>query len=577
MQATDTIRDEMHRLAAFLRQNPAALSLSPEEIALRSGVGQEAVRLVVARPLAERRESKAPSRRRSLNVALAAWADKLFRYPLVFVLVTFALTAVVMTLIPEAGTGPSQGGRSSDVSLNDAIELSVGLLMMTLHMICYFWRARARNALYGAAIVGVGTTALTLASMLSQPAVKGQSVLPLVMVFGMAVLTVLYGFVGVGFSSLGGYIRFRQEEAVLRRRSRQELLQRLFELEEALRKPVETEEADRFPWLTPLRRGVFLWTVVAGLAVGLLTSLSLLVFRPPAPGAPPTDDFVGFYVTQLVLSIVSLLLQIGMAYLGGGPVRSILVSLLFGFTSTLTSFIPLGSHASRAVQENLLMTLSVGTVMAVLLGLFAGLGATVEHRAFQARRRQANDPQVLLTEFVEIQRLLNPTSKSKCVMVVDAAKSSMMKASADPLVAEWSFRAYQEFIAEHVRACGGSIYSTAGDGAMASFDSASCAFECARTIQTKVADFNAYVNKLKDPFRLRIGIHCGEVSGELDEVEFTAVLDIAAHVEAASQVGGIAVTSTVKDQLPEHRFAELQEPIDEQRVFLAMNPTLDPE
>ena len=111
---------------------------------------------------------------------------------------------------------------------------------------------------------------------------------------------------------------------------------------------------------------------------------------------------------------------------------------------------------------------------------------------------------------------------------------------------------------------------------MAAFDDAQAAFLAARTIQSRVADFNAHVSRLKDPFRLRIGIHCGEVSGNLDEVEFTAVLDIAAHVEAASQVGGIAVTESVVDQLEGHRFVELPDPIDDQRVFVAMNPTLDP-
>jgi class 3 adenylate cyclase len=413
--------------------------------------------------------------------------------------------------------------------------------------------------------------------MLREPAVKGQAMLPLMMFFGMSVLTILYGFVGVGFSSLGGYLRFRREEAVLRRRSRQELLQRLFEIEEALRRPEIPLEEPRLPWLNGIRRNIFLWAGGVGAALGLLVSVSMLFFPAPPEGSQPTDAYTGFFLSQLVLSVVTILMQMGMSFLGGGPVRSILVSLVFGYASTLVAFIPIGSSASRVMSEHMLGNFIAGTLMAVVFGLFAGLGASVEQRALQARRRQANDPQVLLSEFVEIQRLLNPMSKSKCVMVVDAAKSSTMKANADPLIAEWSFRAYQEFIAEHVRSCGGAIYSTAGDGAMASFDSASCAFECARTIQTKIADFNAYVNKLKDPFRLRIGIHCGEVSGELDEVEFTAVLDIAAHVEAASQVGGIAVTASVKDQLPDQRFAEIQDVIDEQRVFLALNPTLDPE
>lgn len=577
MEATETNRDEMHRLAAYLRQNPGALTMSAEEIAAGSGVGAEAVRSVVARPVVERRETRAATPRRSLTQSLSSLADWLFKYPIVFIVISFVLGALAMVMVPDAKPTAEATARGMEFSINDAIELSIGLLVITLHMVCYFWRARARFPLYGGAIVGVATTGITLFSMLREPAVKNQTMLPVMMFFGMSVLTILYGFVGVGFSSLGGYLRFRREEANLRRRSRQELLQRLFEIEEALRRPEVPLEQPRLPWLNAIRRNIFLWSGVTGAALGLIVSLSMVVFPAPPEGSNPSEAYTGFFVTQLVLSVVAILLQMGMAFLGGGPVRSILVSLVFGYASTLVAFIPIGSSVSRVMSENMLANFIAGTTMAVLFGLFAGLGASVEQRALQARRRQANDPQVLLSEFVEIQRLLNPTSKSKCVMVVDAARSSAMKANADPLVAEWSFRAYQEFIAEHVRTCGGAIYSTAGDGAMASFDSAACAFECARTIQTKIADFNAYVNKLKDPFRLRIGIHCGEVSGELDEVQFTAVLDIAAHVEAASQVGGIAVTASVKDQLPDHRFAEIQDVIDEQRVYLALNPTLDPD
>lgn len=577
MEATETNRDEMHRLAAYLRQNPGALRLSAEEIAAGSGVGTDAVRSVVARPAVERRESRAAAPRKSLTATLSGFADKLFKFPLAFVVVTFVFGAIAMMLIPETKASAEQTARGMEFSISDAVELSIGLFIMTLHMLCYFWRAMARFPLWGAAIVGVATSGLTLFSVLREPAVQGQAVLPLMIVFGMGVLTILYGFVGIGFSSLGGYLRFRREEAVLRRRSRQELLQRLFEIEEALRRPETPLGERRIPWLDRIRKNIFLWAIGIGAVLGLLVSVSLLIFPAPPEGSRPTDAYTGFFVTQLFLSVLAILLQMGMAYLGGGPVRSILVSLAFGYASTLVAFIPIGSSVSRIMSGNMLANFIAGTTMAALFGLFAGLGASVEQRALQSRRRQANDPQVLLSEFVEIQRLLNPTSQSKCVMVVDAARSSAMKANADPLVAEWSFRAYQEFIAEHVRTCGGAIYSTAGDGAMASFDSAACAFECARTIQTKIADFNAYVNKLKDPFRLRIGIHCGEVSGELDEVQFTAVLDIAAHVEAASQVGGIAVTASVKDQLPDHRFAEIQDVIDEQRVFLALNPTLDPE
>ena len=63
----------------------------------------------------------------------------------------------------------------------------------------------------------------------------------------------------------------------------------------------------------------------------------------------------------------------------------------------------------------------------------------------------------------------------------------------------------------------------------------------------------------------------------INEVQFAAAIDIAAHVEKVSQVGGIAVTRSVAESLPDHRFAELAEMVDDQIVLLSLNPTLDPE
>lgn len=151
-----------------------------------------------------------------------------------------------------------------------------------------------------------------------------------------------------------------------------------------------------------------------------------------------------------------------------------------------------------------------------------------------------------------------------------------MKADADPLEAEWTFRAYQKFIEDLSARFGGRVHSTAGDGAVVYFDDCTRAFCAARTIQTEVGDFNLNVSRLKAPFRLRIGLHCGTVAGELEKVEFTEVIDIAAHVESHSQVGGILVTDPVATHLEGEALAELKETIDGYKVYMALNPTLGP-
>ncbi len=609
MPTAEGNREEMVRLAAFLRQHPDSLNLNVSEIAARAQTSEDVVRSALTSSNPQRKAAK-KAKAKDRVFSPAALLDRVFARPLLFVGLTFALAVIVAYLIPSSSDVKTTANQVS-IRLNEAVEVGAFLLAFVLHMACYAWRGLSRYAIYGAVLVGTASTTLAVGLVYLKNPVPSSPLLPLYIGAAMIMASVLYAVIGVGCSSLGAYVRFRREEASMSLRSRQDLLQRLFEIEEALRMPPPPSEVRRFawPWLDQVRSRIFLYAAVIGFGLSLIMSATTVVFPGPTPmdikrlearasQNPERADqarresmgevSAGFFVMQVLFGTLAVLVQLGLAYLAGRPVRAILVSLVCGYASTLATLIPIGTMGyqwllgddlrwSTILKGPFVPNMISGTVAAIMLGLFAGVGAYVEERAYQTRRRLANDPSALLSEFVTIQRSLNAAGQTKCVIVVDAAKSSLMKSNADPLIAEWSFRAYQQFLAEIVRDCHGRIYSTAGDGAMAAFDHAADAFHAARTIQTKVADFNAYVSRLKDPFRLRIGIHCGEVSGDLDEVEFTEVLDIAAHVESASQVGGIALTSTVAEQLPDHRFAEIQESIDGHRVFLALNPTLDPE
>lgn len=596
MPTAEATREEMVRLAEYLRQNPDSLRMPPEAIAAEANASVELVRHAVGGT-----DTARPARKAKKPPTKFNWAripDVLFRHPPLFVAVTYIATLVAVRFI-DASPAVSTAGSATTIRWDDAVEIALLLVMTVLHMACYAWRGLSRYALIGGAVIGVIGTTAAVASTLVDPAARKAPQLPLYVGAAVVLLALLYVVLGVGCASLGAYVRFRYEDRSMRRRSRQELLARLFEIEEALRSPQASTPSRRWPLVEWVRPRVYWVALGLGAAITLLMSTSTLFFPGPSAEAMmkveqaqrslPPDQVeqiragafksvsAAFFLAQFVFAAVSIMLQLGVAFLGGRPLRSVLISYTYTLGSMAAALVPIGTMGYSWMAGQAAASLISAFVMATLLGLFAGLGAFVEERAHRARRRSANDPAVLLGEFVEIQRLLNSAGQSKCVLVVDAAKSSLMKANADPLVAEWSFRAYQEFLAGIVRDAHGRIHSTAGDGAIAAFDRAADAFHAARTIQTKIAEFNAYVNRLKDPFRLRIGIHCGEVSGNLDEVEFTAVLDVAAHVEAASQVGGIAVTSSVAEQLPDHRFAEIQDSVDGFRVLLALNPTLDPE
>jgi class 3 adenylate cyclase len=83
----------------------------------------------------------------------------------------------------------------------------------------------------------------------------------------------------------------------------------------------------------------------------------------------------------------------------------------------------------------------------------------------------------------------------------------------------------------------------------------------------KIQEFNEKTNKLTMPFKLRIGLHRGMVMGQIDKVQYTDVIDIAAHVEAACQVGGVTVTEPVWESLTDKRGDRLSIAIDSFTVY----------
>jgi len=571
---------EVQKLAAYFRQHPGALDEAPDSIARATGASIEVVRSLLQepdRPSQPSGKQGGVAFQSALRDVVHAF-DRLLKYPMLFIGVTTGLFLLAMWIFPGQSSMTARSG--IQFSIREAFMAAALGMTLLLHLACYFRVAMARYAIMGGGLVAGISYLLISIQLLQQPRTSSISIgaILALLALGMILLGAFYAGLGVGAALLGAYRRLRREERARRRRTRQELLQRLFEVEETLTH--SESETSAQPRLTDLFQGVvrniWAYALVAGFAWSLVLVIVSYFFpemmaQSEGRSAPLWAPFVA-----IAISAGSMGTQIFLAYLTGRPFRAVAASLLFVLGGAIAYLLPLGEFGWRWLAENQANML-MGVALAGVTGLFAGLGAMVEERAYLARRRGQNAPEVLLAEMIELRRALNRGEQHRCVMVVDAARSSVMKSKSDPLVAEWSFRAYQEFLAEQVRNHNGRIHSTAGDGAVAAFDDAEDAYACARSIQTKIADFNANVNRLRDPFRLRIGIHCGLVSGELEEVQFAAVIDIAAHIEAASQVGGIAVTGTIAEQLPSHRFAELNETIDDQRVLLALNPTLDPE
>ena len=112
--------------------------------------------------------------------------------------------------------------------------------------------------------------------------------------------------------------------------------------------------------------------------------------------------------------------------------------------------------------------------------------------------------------------------------------------------------AWHRILAEHrslvrtaVRSCRGVEVGTAGDGALARFDSPSDAVACAVGIQREIEDLNGDAQFAPE---VRIGIHAGEAVAA-DRDLLGRVVNLASRVADEAGPGEILVTETVADEL----------------------------
>ena len=116
--------------------------------------------------------------------------------------------------------------------------------------------------------------------------------------------------------------------------------------------------------------------------------------------------------------------------------------------------------------------------------------------------------------------------------------------------------------ATHImRAFGGRMVKTTGDGALLEFPSVVAAVECAIAIQKMMAERNAGV---PEPKRIlyRIGVNLGDILIDGEDILGDGV-NVAARLEAMGEPGGICLSGTVYDHVRgkiEAEFSDLGEP-----------------
>lgn len=585
----DSVRmEDASRLASYLRMHPDAQDEPAEELAERFGLPVEFVASVIHsldyRPTAAPLQPAIRGLKRALYQCRLLFR-RLTHDPLVFIVATTAAAIALFLVIesvlgrgllrPEGSPGPFSVQKFAE---SGAVFLSIAFVTLALHQACYFRHGKVRHALLGAVWAWViSASTVMVLGWLSQrrPEDALTAVQLLLMAYVMFVLCVMYAMVSTVTSVLGGVYWVRKHEEAKERRSRQELLEHWFDLQRRLEAPqpvFEPEEPEFWRYWTHRLQPLFLPVALVGGVLYSLVHVSITL----ALGAAFGDGFESTplgVMTELTFGFVNIFAMSVCAYIGRRIDRAMVAALVFQYATipfTLVPLGPYGPHLVRTLISPNSLFVTIGS--ALVVGSIASLGAKVEARHAIEKRLRQNEKAALLAELVKTERQLALQTLDVCVLVVDVAASSKMKSRANPLEVEYSFREYQRYVATTCERFGGIVHSTAGDGAIVAFYDCVQAFDAARRLQTDLAEFNGSRNKLKAPFRIRIGLHLGQVAGDLGDVQFSEVIDIAAHVEAAAPIGGIALTHAVAEQLPQARLAQLPDKISGQLAYVAVQP-----
>jgi class 3 adenylate cyclase len=574
-------------LLSHLRKNPAHLRSAPEDLARQFGLSTAFVQNVITEAQRPRTEvAPVLTKRLSFDFLGKIWnflrdqIKRTFSKPMPFFgwstafLVGFSV--FVHFAVSKAPVTPGSPGWDTVANSGSV------LLWLLAQGACYFSNGKVRYPLQGGLILWVLLTGVTSGSIALQAQGRGEAGLAeavWISTLAMFFLSAFYVLVFSMVALLGGWFKARNSELRDDEMTRQELLERYFELQQRLEKG--NTRARVVSWLEASPTALLFRKYPLPVTVAFFATTSLTAdFISSLGNNPTTGPLTLSMFVAIVIQIALFFVRFGAVILIGLLSPSIGSAILLGLASGLTMYVvkwlPWFDHGPRYATS--IPTMAFYGFLCLVMGIisgFAGIGADLQKRVVREQSLADNDPATVLAEMLRIQWKLSDETKDICVLVVDAAKSSQMKAEADPLAVEYSFREYQLWLEEISEQFQGKVHSTAGDGAVVAFPDCHLGLAAARRIQTDLDNFNREVNRLPSPFRLRIGLHIGQVVGDLDDVEFTEVIDIAAHVQGAATIGGIAVTGAVVKDLPVEEFLPLAKEIDGQTVSLVLNPRED--
>ena len=557
--------EAMLNFAMFLRDNPDAAAEDPSHLSARFGLPEEIIKesLKLAQNNITKNSIKVPS-------ALIAKVVNGWNYIKAIcsrhALISSSFLAVLFLLVTViTDTWQRSPGNALMVF---GICFSIVFLMLI-----NFWRGQARYSLV-TSFIFISVFYVLRKIIESFPFIQKHMtpdwvVLPIVILALTFVLSVLVLFVSLA----GALWNLRLEAQAEVKQNRLQLLQRIFDIQDKLETtPLqETKKSLHWKWLSFLRKNWLFVSLICGFLLGLVILIQALTVGFIDPLQPPELKVIAFSIFHLILLIV-LFMSVGFVA-GNWHVGLLSGLILFGF-QFWPYVLPIKdlSFNSLFTKEFASEAFWTQFFLLLFLSMLAGIGGKVEEEAQRKKRLQKSEHAALLAELIRLQGRLSGGVSDVCAVVVDCVKSTEIKRNSDALSVEISFREFHEYINNVALKYGGVIRSTAGDSAIVEFLDVQSAFHASQALQKGMADFNAKYNRLSQPFQIRIGIHCGKVNGNLVEVQFSRVIDIAAHIEKIAPSGGIVVTDSVHEMLPDEKFIALEDPVDGHKVFLAVEP-----
>lgn len=190
-----------------------------------------------------------------------------------------------------------------------------------------------------------------------------------------------------------------------------------------------------------------------------------------------------------------------------------------------------------------------------LIGMLVGTLGRAVYRTIVDRSKKQDDAEnrhELLRQLVDIQDKLRAHERTVAFLSLDIVGSVRIKEGSSALAVEFTFSEYHRFVEAIVAKNGGEIHSTAGDGVTCTFETSAMAFRAARQVQAGIHEFNAARNRLSAPIQLRAGIHFGTIvpyGPASTDVNFSHVIDLAAHFQKECPPGGVALSQAAAEGL----------------------------